>query len=153
MIYHNLNKIIFGGLLLLMVGSCQNDDGFSETQTEQDPPIEEQTEEYVLTRLDKTQRRVTELMTTVRQRADRLERWGEENSENIPEEVRLEKQRLINDLKRLEDKLDSTLTKLEGYKEEKKIQSEKAIRSQIETTEDELEQIDEELKEWRETNE
>jgi len=150
---NNLLYIFLTGLLALILGSCQNDEAYSEVETEKEPPIEQETEEYVLTRLDITERRVTELMTTVRQRADRLERWGGENSENINDDLRLEKERLVRDLEMLEKKLDSTLNKLEEYKEEKMFDSEEAIQSQIEATEDELKQIEEELKEWRETNE
>lgn len=149
-----VKQFIAIGIISTAAFSCQSDEStFASNEAfDTETEVEEKTEEFSLTRLDKTERRVNELMEVVRQRSERLERWEDQQSENISQSARLNKKRLKEDFERLEKKLEATLEEVERIAENHSNQSQKAIQSQLETTEDELRQIEEELEEWRELN-
>lgn len=120
-----------------------------ETVTAED--LERKTENFALTRKDNAKSHMGDLVNTIESRVKKLDRW-ESQGANIPEDAKLRLQELRDDLLRLKTELEYSYDSIEKVVDEGSAENQQMLENKIERSRDELEQIDEELSEWRQNN-
>lgn len=146
--------LLLGGALLLGSG-CWSDTDAEELPIEADTvttadELEMDTEEYAETRVDNVQNRVMELIRTVELRVDSLERWDQ--TANISGDARLRSERFRQDLARLREDLQRSLDSIDDVGDEDLEKITDYLEPRLEQTEDELDQINEQMNEWYDEN-
>lgn len=120
-----------------------------ETVTAED--LERKTENFALTREDNAKSHMGDLVNTIETRVKKLDKW-ESKAANIPEDAKLRLQELRDDLMRLKEDIQYSYDSIEEVVDKGSAESHQMLKNKIERSRDELEQIDEELSEWRQNN-
>ncbi len=151
--FKRIKKLMICGALGGLFAACNqvSNEAAGSSISAANTRLEQPSVQTLNARLDLTERRVNELMQTVRLRREKLARWERENV-NISPAAKLEAQRLKDDLKRVKKDLDTSLHSIQSLTEDNVYQVEKELSARLARTQDELAQIQEELREWYDSN-
>lgn len=147
------SRILPLAALLFIITSCWPD--MDDQPVGDNPPtdsqeVKEEMNEYSTARRDAVELQVHDLVRTLRERVNELERWDQ--TANITSEARLKNKQLRDDLMKLREELENSLDSLENTAEGTGQKMTEEMQNKLELAKEKLEKLRAQTEEWQDEN-